>query len=567
MAFFLLPSMKLFFKYLILLFGILLFSYSCKEDEDKSAKKVIVKSKHDVNKVVKKQINEILSKKINDSTVVICSTNLPTAKYLQQLHPKDLELLWTKNGKRNTLGFELFYIIKNARWYGLHPEDYHYSKLDSLTKIFYNKKDNTHDAYAIAQYELLSSDAYLQMGAHIDKGRFYPDSLLREWKTSKLQANWFEKMKEGIQTKRLRTALDSLEPKHEGYQFLKIQFRNYLYLTKNISWDSVTFTKTTDTLLFLKNLKERLLITGDFDTSVVGTDSIKLAKALKHFQKRMELDPDGKLGKFTRRALSYSKEKTIRQMEMALERWRWEPEELPKKYFWVNIPSADLHIYEKDKKGRDTVVLYSRVVVGKPETQTPQLKSKVNYMQIYPYWKVPYSIAWKEILPAVQRDTSYLRRKNFEVIDGKGNVVSPSKLRWSKFTKDYLPISFRQRIGADNSLGVVKFNFNNKHGVYLHDTNSKRYFKTFYRYQSHGCIRLEKFVETADFLIRDDTIHTNHDSIQLYLGQQVQRKVNVKKPIPIYIKYYTAAVDSAGLHFYLDIYRKDEAMMNLIYKN
>lgn len=216
----------------------------------------------------------------------------------------------------------------------------------------------------------------------------------------------------------------------------------------------------------------------------------------------------------------------------------------------------------------DTLVLKSRVVVGKPENQTPTLKSKINYMMIYPYWNVPYKIAWEEILPAVQRDTNYLHKKNFEVIDGNGKVVTNlGKLNWKRFNKKYLPVKFRQRIGNENSLGICKFNFNNKHGVYLHDTNSKRYFKTFYRFQSHGCMRLEQFDAFARFLIREDTLKIPYDTLTAYFNKQEQRQINIKKPLQLYVRYYTATIDSLGnLQKFIDIYRKDEEMMKMVYK-
>jgi murein L,D-transpeptidase YcbB/YkuD len=293
-----------------------------------------------------------------------------------------------------------------------------------------------------------------------------------------------------------------------------------------------------------------------------------LAEGIKSFQKKMNLDPDGKLGKQTRRALANNKETDIRQMEMALERWRWEPKEYPKKYFWVNIPSCDLHVFEWDKKKKkDTLVLLSNVVVGKPENQTPVLKSKINYMIIYPYWKVPYSIAWKEILPAVQADTSYLRRKGFEVIGAHGVPVDTRKIKWKKYNKDNLPYSFRQVIGEDNSLGVLKFNFNSRFGVYMHDTNSKKYFKTFYRWQSHGCIRLEKYYEAARFIIRDDTLKLPYDTLDKWLATPEQQKINLRKPMPIFVKYFSTIADSTGLHRYIDVYRKDEQMWRMLYSN
>ena len=189
-------------------------------------------------------------------------------------------------------------------------------------------------------------------------------------------------------------------------------------------------------------------------------------------------------------------------------------------------------------------------------------------MMIYPYWSVPFKIAWKEILPMVQRDTNYLHKKNFEVIDGKGNVVTNvGKLNWKKFNEHYLPIRFRQRIGNENSLGICKFNFNNKYGVYLHDTNSKRYFKTFYRYQSHGCMRLEKFVELSRFLIREDTLKIPYDTLNAYFARPIQQQINLRKPLQLYVRYYTAYVDDENkLQKFIDIYHNNEAMMKMVYK-
>ncbi|HEY1039973.1 MAG TPA: L,D-transpeptidase family protein [Bacteroidia bacterium] len=538
--------------------------FACGNDQDD--KKVIAKSPQDVNKIAGEQLTELLSKKVNDSLLILDKDSLITYAFFNNHYSKEAQALFTDKGKWNAIGDSLYTIIKDARYYGLIPADYHFQKIDSLYKSAYNKEEETYDARAIAKIDLLLMDGYYKFGAHLNKGRFYPDSLLLEWKPSKLDSNWNNVLKWGIQSKNIRAALDSLEPKHEGYVFLKKEFKKYLIENEKLNWDSISFANTKDTTQFLEQLKVRLIGSGDYDSSGTDSDSIKMAKAIKSFQTKMNLDPDGKLGKLTKQALKLSKENTIRQMEMSLERWRWEQPLSSKKYFWVNIPAANLHIYEKDEDGKDTLVLFSNVVVGKPETQTPILNAKINYLLIYPYWTVPYSIAWKEILPAVQRDTNYLHKKNFDVINSKGEVVAIKSVNWKKLNKGNLPYKFRQRIGDDNSLGVVKFNFNNKYGVYLHDTNSKRYFKTFYRYQSHGCVRLDKYWETAKFLTRDDTLKLPYDTLATYFQTPFQRQINMKKLVPIYIRYYTTVADSTGLYRYIDIYRKDEKMAKLVYR-
>lgn len=526
-------------------------------------KKVVVKAPQDVNKAVTGQLRDFFESHKNDSTPALGADTLITFPFMKQLVSESYQPFWSDNGKLSAAGDTLFSILKNARHYALYSGDYHFPQLDSLRSGFYDKSKDEYNASSIAHAELLLYDAYIKFGAHINKGRFYPDSLLLEWNPARLDANWLALLKDGMKNNQLRKAIEQLEPKQEGYAFLRDEFRKYIYDTAAIAFDSIPFAgyKDNDPLLKEKIIA-RFKLTGEYDSTLEGSDSIKFVKAMKRFQKNWHLEPDGKIGKLTKQALQYDREKVIRQMEMALERWRWEEPELPKVYFWINIPSFNLRVMEED-----TLVIESNVVCGKPETQTPLLKSRINYMLIYPYWNVPYSIAWKEILPAVQRDTSYLRKKNMEVLNSAGAVVDPSTVKWRKYNKENLPFKFRQRIGEDNSLGIVKFNFHNKYGVYLHDTNSKRYFRTAARSQSHGCIRLEKYLEVARFLIRDDTLKIPIDTLDSYLATPLQRQIDMKKKFPIYTKYFTATADTTGnLQFFLDIYRKDEKMMEMIYR-
>lgn len=539
---------------------------STSTNENREAVKI--KKPQDVDKEAMAILSELYNSVNGDTILVIDKDTLFAFRFISQVTSVNA-LNYTKAGKLNELGDTLYSIIKNARDYGLFADEYHFKTLDSLKNNFYDKNEDSYNITNIAKYEVLLTNAYLMFGAHLNKGRFAYDTLLREWNPQKLDSNWLSILKFGVDNKSPRKALDSLEPKHEGYRFLKAALRKYVYENKQFNWDSISFTNVVDTPALKEKLKQRLLATGFYNDTLKLSDSLKLAKAIKRFQATFNLETDGKLGKYTKQALSLDKEKTIRQLEMALERWRWEPATYPKQYAIVNIPSAMMHVWEWDKKHKiDTLVLRSKVVVGKPENQTPTLKSKINFMMIYPYWNVPYKIAWEEILPAVQRDTNYIHKKNFEVIDGSGKVVTNlGKLNWKRFNRNYLPVKFRQRIGNENSLGICKFNFNNKYGVYLHDTNSKRYFKTFYRFQSHGCMRLEQFDALARFLIREDTLKIPYDTLTAYFGRQEQRQINMRKPLQLYVRYYTATTDSVGnLYKYIDIYRKDEQMMKLVYR-
>lgn len=546
---------------------ILAFS-ACENKTENKIEKIEVKKVQNVNNEALHIIKQYYSNRLADSLLIIDSDTIFTFVFFEKIR-ESKSLIFSNKGHITPLGDSLYSIIKNSRRYGLVPDEYRFHFLEKLKENFYDQKEDLYNVSNIAAFEVYLTDAYIRFGAHLNKGRFNPDTLLLEWNPEKLDPNWVSILTYGIKNNEISKAFDSLEPKHMGYKFLKKAMANYISENETLNWDSISFLNINDTVKFRQALKVHFINTGDYNDKPILNDSLKLALAIKSFQKKFNLEQDGKLRKYTKQALGLSKEYTIRQMEMALERWRWEPVKYPDKYAVVNIPSAEINVWERDKKKKvDTLVLNSKVVVGKPENQTPILSSKINYMLIYPYWNVPFNIAWKEILPMVQKDTNYIHKHNFEVVNGRGEVVSDlSKLRWKKYNKDYLPVRFRQRIGNDNSLGVCKFNFNNKYGVYLHDTNSKRYFKTFYRYQSHGCIRIEKYIDLARFLIREDTLKIPYDTLNVYFGRQEQKKINLRKPLPIYVRYFTAGADSnLLLQLNLDVYKLDQQMIKMTYK-
>lgn len=538
------------FSFFITLISILFVSCS-PEPETKVIK---VSTPQDLKKETTSLLQNYLKQ---DSLLSIDSIYLTCYSYYKSNYSD--KLLWFNQSQLNAKGDSLYNLIKHSVYYGLNPKHYHLSNIQNNIDSIKSSKDFI-NVTALVHADLLLSDAYFLMGAHLNKGRFYADSLLLQTNFNKLDKGWDSLLVSAYQKGNLRAGLDSLEPKNYGYRMLKKELAIILKDTTLFQLDSIPFISQKDSLVKRQLIVKSLIKQGFYDTLMQANDSIKLAKALNKLQKKWFIQPDGKIGKYTTQALSYNRQKIIQQIAMAMERWRWE-NKFPERYAFINIPAFELTVFEKD-----TVVMQSAIVCGKPENQTPILKSKIDHMLIYPYWNVPISIATKEILPAVQRDTSYIRRKNFEVLGANDVVLDYTKVPWKKYSKDYLPVRFRQRIGEENSLGIVKFNFHNPYGVYLHDTNSKRYFKTSSRAQSHGCIRLEKFTEFADFLIRDDSVNVTHDSLQVYFAKQEQRKLKLKKPLPIYTRYYTAHADSTGLKLYIDVYRKDEEMMKLIYK-
>lgn len=248
------------------------------------------------------------------------------------------------------------------------------------------------------------------------------------------------------------------------------------------------------------------------------------------------------------------------QLIANLERLRWETE-MPPRFISVNVPSFTLRVIEGD-----STVLESRVIIGKPETPTPNIKSVVQSFIIYPYWHVPRSIL-KEILAAVQADTSYLRKHNYDVINSKGQVVKPSTIDFKKYSPEDFPYVLRQREGTENTMGVIKFIFPNNYGVYLHDTNARRLFSKSDRALSHGCIRVQRAVDLAKYLAQDDDTYVDAADLEQYLLVQKRMEIKIVKPIPVHLDYFTVEPRGDSVIFFEDLYKKDKALVDSLSRN
>jgi murein L,D-transpeptidase YcbB/YkuD len=210
------------------------------------------------------------------------------------------------------------------------------------------------------------------------------------------------------------------------------------------------------------------------------------------------------------------------------------------------------------------VVMESRVIVGKPETPTPELTSNLECLVTYPYWHVPRKIAVEEYLPIIQRDTSFLGRNNFDVLNRKGLLVHPDSVAWSTFSKNYFPVALRQREGTENSMGVVKFVFDNPYAVFLHDTNARRLFKNDIRAYSHGCVRVERAVELSHYLLTGD-VQGHSGRFDRYLKEKLRHTIDFPSTFPIHIRYFTVAAKGYSLVFYKDLYGKDNSIIKAVY--
>ncbi len=246
------------------------------------------------------------------------------------------------------------------------------------------------------------------------------------------------------------------------------------------------------------------------------------------------------------------------RIALNLERWRAEPITEPE-YLLVNIPAFELLVI-----GHDTVKRRHRVIVGKPATPTPTLRSRIKYFTLAPVWNVPYSIASQEMLPRLQDDPSFLAESDLAVYDGRRQRRNPWRIAWSEVTESSFKYTIQQDAGPRNVLGNYVFHFPNPYLVYLHDTPERYLFAQANRALSHGCIRVDRPRELAAWLLRRE----GNPTPLLPPAQARQcppQDVLLRRPLPIFIRYATCTVENGHLRFFRDIYGQDQALWEALY--
>jgi len=255
-----------------------------------------------------------------------------------------------------------------------------------------------------------------------------------------------------------------------------------------------------------------------------------------------------------RQALQGATPDVAKTIELNMDRWRKLPDDLGERHIVVNVPSFELEVHDGTQ-----IPIRMRVVVGKNENRTPLFSSVMKYVVFSPYWNIPESILTKETLPRIMKDPDYATRENLEVVRVSGNhvqVIDPEDIDWERVGKT--DIQLRQRPGDGNSLGLVKFIFPNPYNVYLHDTPADNLFAKLTRDFSHGCVRVEKPQDLAEYVLRDQPEWTP-ERIQKAMHAGMEKHVSLKEPIPVHILYFTAWVDEDGmLHLEKDIYGYDQ---------
>ena len=332
------------------------------------------------------------------------------------------------------------------------------------------------------------------------------------------------------------------------YDLLKQQLRNYYEIAQKGGWQPIALgTKKLSKGKYYSEvhaIKKRLMLSGDFkgaDTSLAYTDSLEAA--IIAYKVRHGLDSSAAITDSLIGILNIPVTERIEQIIINMNRMKWVPRISSSQRIEVNIPEYLLKIYEEGSK-----VLEMKVVVGKEGANTTMFSGNLNQIVFSPYWNIPASIVEEEILPAMRADASYLQKHNMEIV--KKN--------------DSVPV-IRQLPGANNSMGKAKFLFPNSYDIFFHDTPAKDLFAKDKRAYSHGCIRVEDAKKLAEYLLTNDQAWSP-DKIQQTMDAGKEQFVQVKKPVPVTITYFTTWVDEDGhLNFRDDLYKHDAKTREILF--
>lgn len=452
--------------------------------------------------------------------------------------------IWHKELVLTEKGTELQEALERSLWLGI-PE----------SRLKFKKKENDNpiieDILMTAKSALLLQD--LRAGLFSDTAAMYKEAKL-------IDPLIYDSLLKKPDSISYLSFYRDKSPKDSNYLFLANQIFSFCssYPMDRTHFKIKPFKE--DSMKTIVESKQALRLKGYLGPDV--QDSMEFIKALKVFQVHNGLKQDGKVGKYTAEALNESTYEKMLRAALSLDKIRRKVA-YPKKYIHINLPEYTLRFFTND-----SLKSVHNIVIGTTDHQTPQLRSKVHTIVVYPYWNVPFSIASKEILPALKANRNYLTKNNYKIYRGD-TEINPYAVNWKKIKKNTFPYKVVQQPGPTNSLGIIKFEFHNNYSVYIHDTPSKNYFRSDVRSYSHGCMRCEKPVDLGKLILSYDSLGRKAnpitaDSLDSLIGLAQNYPIRLLKPVPVYVEYQTVVADSEKMIFYIDIFKRDEEYLKIM---
>lgn len=427
-----------------------------------------------------------------DNSKIKIDSVLITNEDVKEFYKKfNYETVWNDTENRSYVLKE----IESSENEGLNPNDYNFKKLKSLENNYKNLADSL-----LVKYDLLLTLNIQLYIKHISIGKLNPKELYNDWDIKEKNVDVNAILYQCFETSNFNETIENCKPNHTIYKKLK----SCLKLLNTFQDDrKIGLINLKEKILpnkknrYVHIIKKRLIYWNDLktkDTLLSDYYDKNTQEAIRVFQKRHGLIPDAIIGRSTIEALNYYKSQRIEQVIANMERWRWFAHDFGINYLLINIPDYSIVAV----KNNDTLQ-NQKIVVGKNTRKTPILESKISNINLNPNWTVPPTILKEDIFPEAEKDRSVFRKKGLIILNTKNEEVSP----WSWKREDAYKYKYVQNPSRNNSLGLMKINFPNKYSVYLHDTNHRDYFTFTNRSLSSGCVRLEKPLEMATYILND----------------------------------------------------------------
>ena len=459
--------------------------------------------------------------------------------------------------------------LDTAIYCGIAPAEYHADSIRRYISLADADSLHTLSASFWAKADVFLTDAYFRMMLHLHEGRLVEDTSSVLHNAALADSFFLQGINSLFGGENINTVFTNLQPKFSGYHQLRSGLAKFIEKMDTTSFTEIQYpydtTKVEDSLFFIASLCKRLAESKhiEFEYSKELPDSVTLSESITNYQKACNIKADGKISSKLIQQLNKSDRYRLKQILISMDRYKTWGDSLPESFIFVNLPQYELQAWHSD-----SIAVRSKIICGKPRTPTPTLQSKIKEIITYPTWTIPPSIIKTEVLPAMKRNPGYLSRKGYGLFDKDGKKIDPSAVNWSKYSKG-IPYFVRQGSGANNALGVIKFNFPNPHHVYLHDTNQRYLFGNSTRAMSHGCVRVEQWEKLAGWIalhdsiksMPKDTLTLSGDSISRWISVKKRKAIGIKNPVQLYIVYITCEGRDGKIIIHDDIYQLDKKLI------
>ena len=448
--------------------------------------------------------------------------------------------------------------IRDSESHGLDPSDYHLAALDALRPAVAG------DAARSAGFDLLATDALFRLAYHLEYGKVDPASYDPDWNFAQQfpDEDPLDTLQGALESHRVREALEQRAPQGWIYERMRSRLAELRRHVASGGWPQVPEGPTLrvgESGPRVKALRARLAAEADLAPTDGADEDVfddALAEALRRFQTRSGIEPDGAAGARTLSELNVAVQERVDQLRVNLERARWVSQDLPRRFVLANIPSFEVFLVDDQK-----LAWRARAQVGREARRTPIFRAEMKYLVLNPTWTVPPGILANDILSAGANAGAVVKRKGLHVIDSSGREVDPGSVSWGRYSASNFPYQLRQDAGPTNALGRIKFMFPNPYLVYLHDTPSKEKFEASDRALSSGCIRVEDPLGLADALLRGAGGWTR-ERIDTVIASEETTTVWLPEPVPVLLLYWTARPTPDGeVRFFRDLYGRDPKVL------